>query len=255
VQTILKRLGREPDQFIVVRYREPDDGLELLYDTDANCYRIHEPEVRRLLLNHVVANGSLVVTLDRDVEEHRGGVRHQWNELVVEAHTERPEHSTRIFGVIAYASFDPWYAWRLLRHWGEGGAWTYSAELVYWHFGGPLPFREQVQAPPEHRWRCDIIRHSLVLDCEEGDELMRRLCAIRIPPCVDEFMGGSRGKDGTTYRMTIGEWGSRTEWTWWQDGPDEWQELIQFAHELYERLDALADTVPKRYGMGYYRFL
>jgi hypothetical protein len=55
--------------------------------------------------------------------------------------------------------------------------------------------------------------------------------------------------------MTIGEWGSRTEWTWWQDGPDEWQELIQFAHELYERLDALADTVPKRYGMGYYRFL
>ena len=53
--------------------------------------------------------------------------------------------------------------------------------------------------------------------------------------------------------MTMGQYWPVSEFTWWEEGPDEWRELVAFANELSARFESL--DAPKRYGMGYHRFL
>ena len=242
VQNIVRRLARKPGEFLVVR--QVGASEDSLYDQRANRYRAYEPDVERALIEHLVANGAeVVISAPCDITDD---ARSAWNQQVAQRYSEMPEHSSWIFGVLAMPSFEPWYAWRLLRHYGED-TWTYSAERITWRFGGQLPFREELRAASEHRWRFDLLEIELNLDRVEGDALVLHLDEIRVPPRIEEF---PLGRDGTTYRLTAGDTRQTTEWTWWESGPNAWQELITFAFALYGRLHTVSACSAPYYGFG-----
>ncbi|MFN3651933.1 MAG: hypothetical protein ACK47B_20355 [Armatimonadota bacterium] len=227
------------DRFLVIRFQPPDGSpRNLIYDEEGEVYPIYEDPVRDAVVERMLAASvELIEIPDLDAISPQLNVK-QEAELNLQVEEETAEvDGTLYLRLFEKPPFEPASSWRIVGRRSPGEITAYFAQYVSWTYGTELSFRERVRLPVEEQgWTASLVQDEVPLDGAWAESLLLELQKIRIPAYVPELGGG---KDGTTYRLTLGHWPHQSEWTWWCSGPEEWLPLVELAFEAREYLEQL----------------
>jgi hypothetical protein len=223
-------LWEHPEDYVIVRATTEAGVIDLISDSRGVVNRIYEDRTHSAVVQRMLAAGAELV----ETQDEAGG----WgkppavsvaNRKVVTESEESEFGRECLLRMVFEPSFEPAVCWLLVRRAIVGGVPTYHARLLTWEYTSNRSFRERVRLPHEEQgWQLRVVRREAPLDAEVVEAHLRRLAALRLPLLVDELW---LGRDGTTVTVTLGSTATTT-WSWWEDGPEPWCELVSQIAEL-----------------------
>ena len=78
-----------------------------------------------------------------------------------------------------------------------------------------------------------------LIDLDYFQKLKKHLRSIKIPPLSDSE---SFGIDGTSFQITIGRPFHWVRFRWWEEGPEEWKDLISLTHEMIDQFEEILEN-------------
>jgi len=226
-----------PNAYLVVRYLRPDElPRDVIYDEGGDYYSVYEEAVRHAVVERMIAAGAQLIAVDEARIYDGDGfsaLQRQGDDQLAREHDE-DVNGVRLFSLLIQPSFEAWSSWRLFRIYPESSSPFHVVRFLTWRHGSPLSFRERVRLPyAEQGWSLRWIRNEVPLDNAYCDQMLARLSRIQAPAFASLlYEYGQLGCDGTSYRLTAGSSQPVSEWVWWEEGPEEWKDLIGAVNEV-----------------------